>query len=576
MDMMKKNKSFTPDWINTPPKAGSVRSIFKWGAPDGFKHPNHRLYEAIKEKFNMNDNDFRHKRYEGSEPVSCDRKTGLDNRQIEWFRELLGPENISVSDYDRVKYSTGKTMEETMKLRQGVPVEVNDLVVHPRNKDDIRKIVSFCNQEIIPVYVYGGGSSVTKGLQCVKGGITLVMSTHMNRVLSFNETNQTITVESGIMGPAYESILNHAPEKLGAEYRYTGGHFPQSFEYSSVGGWIVTLGSGQSSTYYGDMYDIVLSQEYITPTGNFRTLDFPATATGPKINDIMKGSEGSFGVLVSATLKIFKTKPENRRRFAFIFPTWEGAVDASREILQGEFGKPAVFRISDPEETDIALKMYGIEGTPISSLISYKGYKPMRRCLCIGTAEGEKNFTANVKKQIKKICRKYGAMYITGYPVKNWEHGRYRDPYIREDLNDFGMIIDTLETGVTWDNLHRLHQGVREYIKNRPETICMTHASHFYPQGTNLYFIFIARMESIKEYLEFQEGIIERIEEHGGSLSHHHGVGKMIGPWMERHIGKKQMDILRALKNHFDPNNIMNPGGTLGLDLDDDQKRGRI
>ena len=108
------------------------------------------------------------------------------------------------------------------------------------------------------------------------------MSTHMNRVLSFNETNQTITVESGIMGPAYESILNDAPEKLGAEHRYTGGHFPQSFEYSSVGGWIVTLGSGQASTYYGDMYDIVLSQEYITPTGNFRTLEFPGTATGPE------------------------------------------------------------------------------------------------------------------------------------------------------------------------------------------------------------------------------------------------------------------------------------------------------
>ncbi len=565
---MNKNKNFTPDWTDKPPRPGTARSIFKWGAPDGFKHPNLRLYEAIKEKFGMDDDDFRQKIYEGNEPVACTTGIRLETRQIEWFKEIVGPDNVSISDYDRVRYSTGKTTEETLKLRQGVAVEVNDLVVHPRSKEDIQKIVSFCNQEKIPVHVYGGGSSVTKGLQCIKGGVTLVMSTHMNRVLSFNETNQTITVESGIMGPAYESILNHAPEKLDAEYRYTGGHFPQSFEYSSVGGWIVTLGSGQASSYYGDMYDIVLSQEYITPTGDFRTLDFPGTATGPKVNDIMKGSEGSFGVLVNATLKIFKYRPENRRRFAFIFPTWEAAVDASREIIQGEFGKPAVFRISDPEETDLALKMYGIEGTPISRLISYKGYRPMRRCLCIGTAEGEKNFAKNVKRQIKKICRKYGAMYISGYPVKNWEHGRYIDPYIREDLNDFGIIIDTLETGVTWDNLHRLHQGVREYIKKRPRTVCMTHASHFYPQGTNLYFIFIARMNRIDEYLEFQEGIIDQIEKNGGSLSHHHGVGKMISPWMERHIGTKQMDILKALKKHFDPNNIMNPGGTLGIDIE--------
>ena len=566
--IMNKNKNFTPDWTDKPPKPGTARSIFKWGAPDGFKHPNHRLYEAIKERFDMKDDDFRKKIDEGNEPVSCSTGTRLETIQIERFKEIAGPDNVSVSDYDRVRYSTGKTMEETLKLRQGAGVAVNDLVVHPRSKEDIQRIVAFCNQERIPVHVYGGGSSVTKGLQCIKGGITLVMSTHMNRVLSFNETNQTITVESGIMGPAYESILNHAPEKLSAEYRYTGGHFPQSFEYSSVGGWIVTLGSGQASSYYGDMYDIVLSQEYITPTGDFRTLDYPGTATGPKVNDMMKGNEGSFGVLVNATLKIFKYRPENRRRFAFIFPTWESAVDASREIIQGEFGRPAVFRISDPEETDLALKMYGVEGTPISRLISYKGYRPMRRCLCIGTAEGEKNFTKNVKKQIKKICRKHGAMYLTGYPVKNWEHGRYVDPYIREDLNDFGIITDTLETGVTWDNLHRLHQGVREYIKKRPRTVCMTHASHFYPQGTNLYFIFIARMNNIDEYLEFQEGIIDRIEKNGGSLSHHHGVGKMIGPWMERHIGKKQMDILKALKNHFDPNNIMNPGGTLGIDIE--------
>ena len=195
-----------------------------------------------------------------------------------------------------------------------------------------------------------------------------------------------------------------------------------------------------------------------------------------------------------------------------------------------------------------------------------RGFKPNKRCLCIGHTEGEKDFSENVKKKIEKICKHHGAMSLTGYPVKKWEHGRYTDPYMREDLNDFGIIIDTLESAVTWDNLHNLHEGVRRFIKNRPQTVCMAHASHFYPQGTNLYFIFIGKFRDIEEYKAFQSGIIDQIQKHGGSLSHHHGVGKMIAPWMEAHLGAAQMDILRALKRHFDPNNIMNPGGTLGLD----------
>jgi len=557
---------FQPKWTNEIPKPGTYRSIFKWGAPDGFKHPNDRLYRMIKETFGMTDSQFRERRSDGDQEVFCPAPVGLAADHLDRLREIVGAENVAVDDYSRVKFSNGKTAEEAMKLRNGIVEGAADAVLHPRNREDVRDIVMYCNQHKIPVYVFGGGSSVNFGFKCDRGGVTLALGTHMNRVLDFNEENQTATVQPGIMGPAYERMLNDAPKVFSARRRYTGGHFPQSFEYSSVGGWIVTLGSGQESSYYGDMYDIVLSQEYVTPAGTFKTFDFPATATGPKVNDIMKGSEGAFGVLVSATLKIFRFLPEYRQRFAFIFPSWDSAVNAAREVSQGEFGMPSVFRISDPEETDVALKLYGVEGTVIDRIINLRGYKPMKRCLLIGQSQGERRFARNVKRNVKRICRQQGGMYITGYPVKNWEHGRYSDPYMREDLNDFGIMIDTLESAVTWGNLHRLHQGVRDFIKERPGTICMTHASHFYPQGTNLYFIFIARMDDIDEYKRFQDGIINRIEAFGGSLSHHHGVGKMIGPWMERHIGREQMDILRALKRHFDPNNIMNPGGTLGLD----------
>lgn len=138
---------------------------------------------------------------------------------------------------------------------------------------------------------------------------------------------------------------------------------------------------------------------------------------------------------------------------------------------------------------------------------------------------------------------------------------------MREDLQDFGIQIDTLEASVTWDNLHRVHEGVRACIKTRPATMCMTHASHFYPQGTNLYFIFIMRTSDTKEFVSFQRGVIEAIMKSGGSLSHHHGVGRMMAPYMDEYLGREQMEVLRALKRHFDPAGIMNPGGQLGLDL---------
>ncbi len=563
---MSKEQTFLPNWTEEVPREGTYRSIFKWGNPAGFKHPNRRLYAMMKDVFQMTDAEFGQRRKEGNETVECRHPIRLSEEQIRAFRSFVGEENVDTDDYARVKYSVGKTMEEAMKLRKGIVESPADLVLHPRNREDVRKIVAYCSEQKISIHPYGGGSSVTLGLRCAKGGVALVMQTHMHRVLAFCEENQTITVEPGILGPAYEGMLNNAPEVFKAKRKYTGGHFPQSFEYSSAGGWIAALGSGQQSSYYGDMYDIVIGQEYVTPAGSFKTLDYPGTATGPKVNDIMKGSEGTYGVLVSATLKVFRYMPENRRRFSYLFPTWEAAVDAAREISQGEFGMPAVFRISDPEETDVALKLYGVEGTVLDRIIRLRGHKPMERCLYIGTTEGEKAFSKNVARKVRRVCKAHGAMSLTGYPTRRWEHGRYTDPYMREDLNDYGIMIDTLESAVTWDNLHRLHRGVRAFIKARPRTVCMTHASHFYPQGTNLYFIFIARMDDVEEYRQFQAGIIDRIERHGGSLSHHHGVGRVMAPWMERHLGTVQMDVLRALKRHFDPNHIMNPGGTLGLD----------
>lgn len=571
--MGKDNKGFQPQWCEEAPPKGSYRSILKWGDPGEFKHPNPRLYELMKKTFNMTDEDFKKPEKMGMEQVSYNKQISLSKEQINKFKDIVGEENVKDDEYSRLQIAYGKTMIDLMRLREGIVENVPDLVIHPRSTEDIREIVKYCNQQKIPVYVYGGGSSVTRGVECVKAGVSLDMRVYMNRVISFNEVNQTIKVEAGMSGPDLEEYLNSAPELLKAKGRYTCGHFPQSFEYSAVGGWVVTRGAGQNSTYYGKIEDMVMCQEYVTPVGDIVTKEYPAMATGPSIDEIMMGSEGTYGILVNATLRVFKYMPENIKRFSYIFKDWDSARAAAREIMQGQFGFPSVFRLSDPEETDVALKLYGVEGTPIDKVMNMKGYKPMERCLFLGFTEGEKDFAKLVKRKLHKICKKHGAMYATGYVTKGWEHGRFRDPYMREDLQDYGIMTDTLECSVTWDTMKEVHEGVRKFCKSRPNTICMTHMSHVYPQGANLYFIFIAKINKIEEYLEYQYGILDHIQKFGAAMSHHHGIGKMTAPWLEQQVGKNQMEVFKALKEHFDPNNIMNPGGTLGLDLEDNKKR---
>lgn len=563
-----KYKGFEPNWyINKPPE-NSYRSIFKWGEWDEFKHPNEKLYELMKKTFNMTDNDFIEPKNLGLDDVKYDGEIKLTKENINKFKTIVGEDNVNEDVYTRLSVSYGKTMIDSIRMRHKKVENIPDIVIYPRDKKDIINIVRYCNDEKIPIYVFGGGSTVTRGMEAVKQGITLDMRKHLNKVIRFNEINQTITVQAGMQGPDLEEYLNKAPEKFNAKRRYTCGHFPQSFEYSSVGGWIVTRGAGQNSTYFGKIEDIVICQEYITPIGEIKTNEFPAQATGPDIDEIMMGSEGAFGILISATLKIFKYLPENHQKFSFIFKNWEDAKEAAREIMQGQFGYPSVFRLSDPEETDVAMKLYGVEDTIIDKILKFRGFNPMERCLMLGFTEGEKNFSKLVKKNIKKICKKYKAMYTTGYITSSWEKGRFRDPYLREDLGDFGIMIDTLECSVNWENMEKVHTGVRKFCHSRPNTICMTHISHFYPQGANLYFIFIAKMEEEEEYLEYQYGILDNIQKYGASMSHHHGIGKMTAPWLESYIGENQMDLFKNLKNYFDPNNIMNPGGTLGLDLE--------
>lgn len=573
MAKRKHYKGFKPEWEVVPPKKNSFRSALKWGDPLEFKEPNERLYIYLKELFNLTDNDFQAKTALGLQEMPANLPCNLSEKQLNTFCTILSDDRVTISAENRIRLAYGKTMYDAYRLREGILENIPDAVAYPENEQEIIHLVEYCNKEHIPLYVRSGGSSVTRGFEAVKGGLMLDLEKHFNKVIAFNEIDQTITVEAGMSGPKLEHILNNAKTELHAARAYTCGHFPQSFEYSGVGGWVVTRGAGQNSTYYGNIKDRVFKQRYATPSGIVSSYGLPAHAVGPDIDEIMMGSEGAFGILTHVTLKASRYMPENRRNFSFIFKTWEDGMNAAREIMQHEAGFPSVFRLSDPEETDIALKLYNVEGTPAETAMNILGYKPNQRCLFLGWTEGEAGFAKHLYKIVKRICKKYGGFYITGYAVKHWEKGRFTDPYLRESLHDYGIVIDTMECGVTWEMMPKVHQQVRKFAKSRPNTVCMTHLSHAYPQGANLYFIFIGQFKNMQEYCDYQFGIFDNILHAGASMSHHHGMGKMTAAWIEDSIGKTRLNIFKALKNHFDPKNIMNPGGTLGLDMSNEQKR---
>jgi len=572
--MSKPYKDFEPKWFYGKVPSNSYRSIFKWGDPDFVKVPKEKLYKMLKQRFNMTDKDFDHYSADlGLDPVNFDLKQKVVKEDdLAFLRVIYGDNYVKTDPYSRLSVAYGKTMYDLLRLRQKKVENVPDVVVYPDTKEQIEKTVAYCDEHRIPLYVYGGGSSVTRGVECMKGGISLDMRLRYNKVLSFNEVDQTITVQTGLSGPALEKWLNDAKKDGHGKRAYTCGHFPQSFEYSSVGGWVVTRGAGQNSTYYGKIEDIVLSQRYATPIGAIETSHAPREATGPSINQIMMGSEGTFGVLTEVTLKVFRFMPENRKRFSYMFKDWKTAQEACREMMQCECGHSSVFRLSDPEETSIMLTLYGVDETPLPKIMAMRGIKVGDCCMFLGFTDGEKGFSKNVAHKIAKIAHHYHAMSMTGLVTKGWEKGRFNDPYMRDSMQDFGIMTDTLECSVNWSNMEQVYEEVRKFCKSRPNTIVTTHLSHAYPQGANLYFIFIAKMNDLDEYKKYQDGILNAIQKSGAAMSHHHGIGKSFAPWLEGSLGVTEYSTFRALKAHFDPHGIMNPGGTLGLDLAPEQK----
>ncbi len=539
-------KGFEPKWVLTRAPENSYRSIFRWGDPDFFKYPKEALYKYVKERCNLSDDEFRQYNDDiGMDPVVLGEAYApkFDAKHVAAIAEIVGEKNVSQTDYDRLAVAYGQTMYDLLRMRHRRFDSLPDLVVFPETSKQIEQIVAYVTEH------------------------------KLHKVLKFIEVDQTITVQAGMSGPKLEETLQNAKTIFGAKRAYTCGHFPQSFEYSSVGGWTVTRGAGQNSTYYGTIADIVLSQKYATPIGVIETSHYSREATGPNLNQIMMGGEGTFGVLTEVTLKIFRWMPENRKRFSYMFKNWATAREAAREMMQCECGFSSVFRLSDAEETSLMLHLYNVDETPLEPMLNKLGYQDFERCLFLGFTDGEKGFSKNVARNIMKIALKHGGIPMTGLVCKGWEKGRFNDPYLRDTLMDFGFMIDTLECTVNWSNMGRVHREVREVCHALPNTIVTTHMSHCYPQGANLYFIFMTKMQDEEEFRKYHATILDAIQKSGAAISHHHGIGKMFAPWLEGYLGEKEYGVIRTLKDYFDPDYVMNPGGTIGLDLKPEEKK---
>jgi len=539
----------------------TYREIFKWGDKRETEI-DHGTLNVIKDKFGYTNSDFNQKHLEGNEKVKLDVKCSFDKGILDQFIEIVSEENVQTDDYSRALHAYGKYYADLLKLRLGSVPTPPDAVIYPRTENEIIKIVDFCNKNKIAITPFGGQSSVTRGVETPKGGISLDLTKHLNKVIEVNEVNSTATVQSGMFGPAFEDYLN----SYGTGY--SCGHFPQSFEYSTVGGWVAAKGAGQASTGYGKIEHMVLSLKVVTPKGLIETKTYPASAQGWDLHQAFLGSEGTLGVITEVTMKIRKYQPNNTKHASFIFKNFESAIEAMRTIMQSGVGVPHLFRISDPEESEIAFKTKNFEGTLADKFLNTIGYRSGVRCLMFVAVEGNKSYTHQVVSSIKKITKKFGSFFLGASPTKKWLEQRYSSAYLRDPLMDLGVMTDTLETAVMWDNLIPLWTEVRKYLKSREKTVVMVHISHVYENGANLYFTFLSPMkkgDELNEYTEYHKGIIETIQANNGSLSHHHGVGRTLAPWMENELGKESLNLMQAVKDHLDPNGIMNPGNTLGL-----------
>src|SRR5574341_1285818 len=374
-------------------------------------------------------------------------------------------------------------------------------------------------------------------------------------------------VQCGIVGPALEKQLNAAG--------YSLGHFPQSFEFSTLGGWMATRSAGQYSTRYGKIEDMVCSLRVITPTGAIQTPQVPAAAAGSDIAQMLIGSEGSYGIITQATVKLHPL-PRYRKFPSFLFHSFEEGMLAARQLLQMGL-RPTVLRLSDEDETEMGAILGGLTRGLKNRLgkwwIEKKGFSFTRSAVLIlgfesGAGKPARALLQDELQIVKEVTKQNGGLYIGQSAGKSWHKKRIELPYLRDLLLDRAVMVDTLETATTWQNLLTLHRAVKQSLAQaieaeREKALVLAHLSHAYSDGASLYYTFFSRQKKGEELAQWQRvknAATDSIVQHGGALSHHHGIGAMHKPWLPQYAGEVGVSMMRGLKSVLDPEAIMNPG----------------
>jgi alkyldihydroxyacetonephosphate synthase len=475
---------------------------------------------------------------------------------------VVGAEHLRDDRLARVSHAAGRGYHDLVRLRAGDASGAPDAVVYPDDAQQVAAVLRTCAELEVAVVPWGGGTSVVGGVEPLRGRFPAVIAldlARMDRLLAVDPVSLTATVQPGITGPALE-------EALGA-HALTLGHFPQSFEHSTVGGWVATRSAGQASTGYGRIDALVLALRVATPSGEVVVRPVPASAAGPSLRELLVGSEGTLGVIVEVTLRV-RARPRVRRYEGVSLPTLSAGVDVFRALVQ-DGAAPDVMRLSDPVETQVSLALSGggLATHALGAYLRARGHGD--GCLTIlgwaGTSEAE---LRRRRAAAMRVLRAHGAVAL-GTPVGHaWEHGRFNAPYLRDELLAHGVLVETLETATTWDRLLELHDAVAAALDGAlrgrgTPPIVMSHVSHVYRAGASLYFTFVARQlegAELEQWHAAKAAACEAILAHGGTITHHHAVGRDHAPWLLGEVGELGIELLRSAKATLDPAGIMNPG----------------
>ncbi len=489
----------------------------------------------------------------------------LSDGQRKRLEEAVGTAGVRTDRLERVLHAAGKSYPDLVRVRAGDALEAPDAVVYPSSHEEVAAVLAVCADEGVAVVPFGGGTSVVGGVDPVRDGFNAVISLdtgRMDRLVAADHRSLTATLGPGLTGPRAEAWL--------AAQGLTLGHFPQSWEYATIGGFVATRSAGQASTGYGRVDELVLGVRCTAPAGEIVVRPFPASAAGPALRELVVGSEGVLGVITEATLAV-RPAPVERHYEGWSFRSFEEGAEAFRAMEQSD-ASPDVARLSDEEETRLSMAM---ASTGSATERAGRAYLHARGheggCIAIIGHEGSAEEVGRRRARTREALKRGGGLALGKRPGRAWLHGRYAGPYLRDALLDRGVMAETLETATSWTNIASLHAAVAEALRDSlrgrgTPALVLCHVSHLYQCGASLYFTFLARQEGgaeLDQWRAAKTAASEAIVAGGGTITHHHAVGRDHSPWMDAEIGPLGLDVLRAAKERLDPAGIMNPGKLL-------------